>query len=389
MRAITLGPDGQRSGSLQRDALTAGFDEGWVQDLIFRNPGILPLDEIRYGSGSMIPLARELSLPKIGGAVFLDILGVTAQGRLVLVECKLWRNPQARREVIAQILEYSALLRQRSFADLTAQLKTRHGLAGDNPIFEAVRAKHPDIDEARFTDAVARSLERRDFELIVAGDGIREDVLAIAELLQDQGASLSLVELQVWSDTQGGKLVVPHVPFRTEVHKLRVYVDAEDRPMRLEVAEDDPDTSIGSPAPQNRTDNREFWQRFIDSKPFDHPDQPKVSHGGNNWVRISMPGNTQITAYRYGPRIGMALQLKDRAVFNMLEAQEEEIRAEVGLDGLRFHRLREPGERDTIGIDVALASLGGEAGQHAWLRDTGNRLINALRPRLAAAAERG
>jgi hypothetical protein len=385
MRAITLRPDGQPDGVLDRKSLTSGFDEKWVQDLIFRNPGIVPMDEIRHGSGEVVPLARELSLPRSGGggAVLLDILGVTREGRLVLVECKLWRNPQARREVIAQILEYAALLRQRTYADLTAQLKTKHRMTGVNPIFETVRAHFPDLDEARFTDAVSRSLTRRDFELIVAGDGIREDVVVIAELLQDQGSRLSLLELQLWSDEQGRTLVVPHLPFRTEVHKLRVYVDAEERP--LEVDEVDA-ARTSRPAPemtQNRRGNREFWQRFIDLKPFDHPDQPSPRHGGNNWVTVPLPGGARLTGFRTHDTIGFFLPERFEEAYATLALEEDEIRAEIDMPGLRFHRQGRPDLRTTLAIDHDLASLPTEEAQLAWLQEAGNRFINAIRPRLS------
>ena len=31
--------------------------------------------------------------------------------------------------------------------------------------------------------------------------------------------------------------------------------------------------------------NRTFWQRFIDEVQFDHPDQSRPTHGGDNWVK--------------------------------------------------------------------------------------------------------
>ena len=54
---------------------------------------------------------------------FLDILAVTETGRLILVECKLWKNPQARREVLAQVIEYASLLQTLSYSDFVSRLK--------------------------------------------------------------------------------------------------------------------------------------------------------------------------------------------------------------------------------------------------------------------------
>jgi len=53
-----------------------------------------------FGHGeAFVPLCRELPLRFGTSSVFLDLLGVSPTGKLVLIECKLWRNPEARREV--------------------------------------------------------------------------------------------------------------------------------------------------------------------------------------------------------------------------------------------------------------------------------------------------
>ena len=104
------------------------------------------------------------------------VFGVTAEGRPVLLECKLWRNPQARREVIAQILDYASVLRAFTYGDLQVRVKDRLGTTGANPIFDLVRKRYPDTEEARFVDGLSRSLKAGDFLLVVAGDGIHTDL---------------------------------------------------------------------------------------------------------------------------------------------------------------------------------------------------------------------
>jgi hypothetical protein len=99
MTALILDNPEARTGSkLTRVSLSSrsGYDEKWLQGLLFDNPELIPLDRISSGLGSFIPLAREFMLPRDGGSAFLDLLGVTPFGRLVLIECKLWRNPQAK-----------------------------------------------------------------------------------------------------------------------------------------------------------------------------------------------------------------------------------------------------------------------------------------------------
>ena len=120
MRALLQLPTGAPPVPLMnaRLASSVGYDEAWLQQLLFDHPELLPLEVIDPGAGPFIPVCRELAMPKAGGSVFLDLFGVTAAGRPVLVECKLWRNPQARREVVGQLLEYAALLKGWSYGDL-------------------------------------------------------------------------------------------------------------------------------------------------------------------------------------------------------------------------------------------------------------------------------
>lgn len=45
---------------LERESLAAGEAEKWLQTLIHDHPSLLPMESIDPGSGTMIPLAREL-----------------------------------------------------------------------------------------------------------------------------------------------------------------------------------------------------------------------------------------------------------------------------------------------------------------------------------------
>lgn len=265
------------------------IDEKWLQDVLFRNPSLVPMEEIELGIGEMVPLCRELTLPSSSNNVFLDILGVTGSGRLCLIECKLWRNPQARREVIAQTLEYAALLRTLSYGDLSAKL-TAKGLPGQNPIFTAARNRWPEINEGAFVDAVSRSLRRGDFQLMVAGDGIRSDLHTIAAHLEHSGlaaARFSLIEIQLWRGDDGALLIVPSVPVRTEIIQHRVLVTATGDVAHI--VEDQPLDPEAGPTDAGRARNRAFFESIINDAQFDHPDQPKPRHGGNNWIKLPLP----------------------------------------------------------------------------------------------------
>ena len=374
---------------------SADRDEKWLQRLLFDHADLVPINSIDLHARSFIPVCRELSIPKDGAAVFLDLFGVTPTGRLVLIECKLWRNPQARREVIAQVLEYASLLRRWSYADLTVRLRAALRSTAANPLFELVRHRAPDIGEAEFVDAVSRSLASGDFILIVAGDGIRSDLQAMADHLNAASgvaSRLALLEIQIWQDASGTTVLLPVVPFRTEVVQHRIIVDAGGKPVLLATGSEEAET--GSPAilagrGEQPERNRTFWQRFIDTVRFDHADQPPARHGGNNWVKLQLPAPAGgLTAYRSRGEIGLFLRLRSEgghALFDRLAAAADELRAEIGADLTFEVRDQEPFN----GLIAVKHAWGGaemtDDDQLQWLGRTSNRMINAFRLRLALA----
>src|SRR5947209_12106544 len=85
---------------------TASYQECLLQEVIDEQPGILPVCDFLPGVGTLFSLVREIPVDIGGSECSIDNLLVTDDGRLVLIETKLWRNPEALREVIAQTLQY-------------------------------------------------------------------------------------------------------------------------------------------------------------------------------------------------------------------------------------------------------------------------------------------
>lgn len=78
--------------------------EDQMQEYIYENPQILPIEELT-GNKKLIVLLRELST-NYGR---LDWLGIDEAGNVYIIETKLLRNPD-RRNVIAQLLDYGVAL---------------------------------------------------------------------------------------------------------------------------------------------------------------------------------------------------------------------------------------------------------------------------------------
>jgi hypothetical protein len=93
-------------------------DEAWLRDFLFAHPSVLPTGTIDAAYADPLPVCRELRTP----AGRVDSLYVTRFGGLVIVECKLWRNPQARQEVVGQIFDYAKEIAAWDYADLQREV---------------------------------------------------------------------------------------------------------------------------------------------------------------------------------------------------------------------------------------------------------------------------
>lgn len=210
---------------LKRVELSGGatgntFDERWLQCLVFRYPETLPVHELETGFDELVPVALEV--PTASG--YIDNLYLTPQGDIVLAECKLWRNPESRRKVIAQIIDYAQSLARWSFSELDAAVgksKDADGKTIRRSIVDTVSAAtgDGDFDEARFIDTVQRNLRRGRMLLLIIGDGVREDVEGLADYLQMHAGfhfSLGLIETAIFElPDHGGFVVQPRVLART------------------------------------------------------------------------------------------------------------------------------------------------------------------------------
>lgn len=206
---------------LERISLDAKtFNEGWIQKLIQDNPAILPISEIDTAFTPAISIGREVST--IVG--YIDNLIISPDGYLTIIETKLWRNPEARREVVGQILDYAKELVKWTFTDLDNSVKQYNQLYYYNTdgLLATIR-KHcelDEVDEAFFIDNISKNLKRGRFLLLIVGDGIRESVEDMIEYLTQTPQlyfTLAMVELQVYklNKESNSLIVIPQLVTRT------------------------------------------------------------------------------------------------------------------------------------------------------------------------------
>ena len=182
-----------------------GYNEAWLQRLAFDHPQVLPILDIEPGFAEIYPVAMEV--PCAHG--YIDNLYITATGDLVLVEVKLWRNPQARREVVAQALDYVAALMAMSYEAFEIACRKGQGMAAAG-LYDLMAGKADALEQHDFIGAVSRNLKRGRMLVIALGDGIRAEAELLAELLQSHAGAhftFALVELATWQNPATGDII--------------------------------------------------------------------------------------------------------------------------------------------------------------------------------------
>jgi len=198
------------------------YNENWIQDICFRSPNLLPVEELEPTFGGMIPICRELSTES--GSI--DLVYVNEYGFITIGECKLWRNPEARRKVVGQILDYAKDLAKWDYSKFEREcLKARK--ENRKTLFQIIQEFYPDIEEASFIDNLQNNLNKGRFLLTIIGDGIRGNMEELASYIHRNGNlnfTLGLIELPVYKNPKNGELIVtPRILAKTKEIERIIY----------------------------------------------------------------------------------------------------------------------------------------------------------------------
>jgi len=140
-------------------------DEKEFQTVLYDHPELL--DEEDAG---LISVMREVQTD----AGLIDVLMVTKDGTIVIVETKLERNKQSRREVVAQIIDYISSVSSLSFYELDGKTK--------NSLRARIDELDSDFDLPKIVDDKLRTGSVR---LVIAVDKANSDLQRIVGFLAD------------------------------------------------------------------------------------------------------------------------------------------------------------------------------------------------------------
>lgn len=234
-----------RPGHERCSAKDLGLNEAWLRDSIFDMPELVigPCRAAGLTEDEWYPWQREFSV-EVGS---IDVLLLSSQGRVAVVETKLAGNPELRRRVLAQALDYLAHLPDRFHDGLPEIPKDESG----EPV-----ANEEDIRE---------SVDQGDILVIIASDDVDPRVAKLSRtLLSDHLVSqwdLALIDVALYRppDESGSYIVVPHLRnlVQSEPRQVvRVVVEGETPSATIEVVTITPDE--GAPVRQRWDESRFF-----------------------------------------------------------------------------------------------------------------------------------
>lgn len=210
--------------SLQRiSAKVLGLQESWFRDAIFAEPelvigpcrmaGRVDMDE------TWLPWRIEVNF----GSGPIDVLLVSSHGRIGIVETKLSYNPQKRREVVAQVLDYALSLQETDRDDLP---------------------ELPDHPAAPLEEDLIECLSAGRFLLVIAGDALDPRALRLSQSMLARHLTsewdLAMVDLNVFRTphNEDALIVVPELlgTVQSDLRQVvRVVVEGESTKARVVV----------------------------------------------------------------------------------------------------------------------------------------------------------
>jgi len=179
-------------------------DERALQTLLVQSPGLLPSS----GPGELAVAANFRAGPNAS----VDLLGVGADGRIVLVECGRQDGP-ARRPMGGSALGVAAALWRASFDEFDRAFAVRAGAGLAERVAAAAKASGVSWDETAFQKAVSDNLNAGQFELILAVDNVSDEVRrVVAYLNSGVRAGLSVVALGLrYLAEEGIEILLPTI----------------------------------------------------------------------------------------------------------------------------------------------------------------------------------
>jgi hypothetical protein len=185
----------------------AYVNEAELQKLLSESPELIPSEDLRDGSKDLVAVVREFSV-SIGS---IDLLAFSEDGDIAIIECKLADNPEVKRKVIGQVLEYGAAIWGMDYEELDQIVKVQTGTNLADLVHNKI--DNPEWDEELFRSNIGENLKEGNFILVIVVDEINDDLTKIIRFLNACGNpkfSFAALEMRRFH-TEDTEILVPRV----------------------------------------------------------------------------------------------------------------------------------------------------------------------------------
>ena len=178
--------------------------EDALQELIAQHPELLDGEQIRPGDPRRwILITREQGIAETADSPFrwaLDHLIIDQDATPTLVEVKRGSNPEVRRTIVGQMLDYAAHAPETWKVDELRRTfenaATESGADPEEELTKLLQADDtPDVDG--FWEKVATNLDARRIRLLFVADKIPDELTRVVEFLNEQMQNIEVLAVEV------------------------------------------------------------------------------------------------------------------------------------------------------------------------------------------------
>jgi hypothetical protein len=215
MKILIRVNQGEKWGHLNH---TEYSGEAHLQNILYNDPDVIPLEDV-YADGESVPIKLMLKEVGLEGSGSVDLLGVDEIGNIFIIETKLAKNPEAKREVIGQVLEYAAFLQGKEVDWLDEITKKKKQLTIAQH-FEG----EPNWDRESFMQRLHDNLKSGTFKLFIVVDETNVALQKTINRMKERGEEIYALELRYFNKN-GTEILVPsvHTGRKQAEGKPRIY----------------------------------------------------------------------------------------------------------------------------------------------------------------------
>ncbi len=220
--------DGSISKLQEYSFKNEGIDRVSPQAILANNPEILlELPELELFNPDACFSCREYKTNR--GPI--DILILTKNGEIIIVETKLIKNPESTRGVVAQVIDYAKALSNDSYHDFINKLSSK---TKDNGFIEEIK------NNVNVSSIINSNLKTGNFKVIIVGDVIHPNVVEMVESIHSAphlSFTIYMVELNTSVYDQQYLVLSPKVvsnTFEMERSVIKIEINAPGNEISIE-----------------------------------------------------------------------------------------------------------------------------------------------------------